>query len=127
MITLAGIKNVKPENYDEIWAVVRSLKKKPDWSVHVPVLSPSWDLFQTYLRLRDSGNWNKDTFDRIYRPRFLEEMKSEPALYMLEMAKALSDSGKHICMWCFCPDKDLCHRSLLAEILKEMGCEVTLL
>ena len=50
MITITNIKDADPKEYDEIWAVVRSLKNKADYMKHVPELSPSWNLFKKYLR-----------------------------------------------------------------------------
>lgn len=118
MITITNIRNVKPEEYDEIWAIVRSLKNKPAWSMHVPELSPSWDLFKKYLALKEAGNWNSQTFHTIYEPQFYEEMKQPQAQKALLKLRELDRQGKNICIWCFCTDVNLCHRSLVGKILK---------
>ena len=77
MITVTNIRKAKPEDFDEIWAIVRSLKSKSSYLTQVPELSPSWDLFKTYLKLRDDGNWNKQTFETIYKPRFLSQIAND--------------------------------------------------
>lgn len=41
MITITDIRNVNFAAYDEVWAIVRSLKN-PGNMKHVPELSPSW-------------------------------------------------------------------------------------
>lgn len=73
MITVTGIRNVNYAAYDEVWAIVRSLKN-PGKMKHAPEMSPSWALFKKYLQLRDTGKWNTDAFRSIYVPAFLKEM-----------------------------------------------------
>ena len=47
MVTVTDIRNVNYAAYDEVWAIVRSLKN-PGRMKHVPELSPSWNLFQRW-------------------------------------------------------------------------------
>lgn len=123
MIYITNIRNANPEKYDEIWGIVRSLKNKADYVKHVPELSPSWDLFKKYLALKEAGNWNQTTFDTIYRPQFMREMKAPEAQKAL---CELRDAGKEkdICIFCFCPTVNLCHRKLIGEILEYNGINV---
>lgn len=123
MITITNIKNADPKEYDEIWAVVRSLKNKADYMKHVPELSPSWNLFKTYLNLKEAGNWNENTFRTIYRPQFMDEMKSTEAQKMLIELKHAGET-KNVCIFCFCSDVNLCHRKLIGEILEYNGVPV---
>ena len=69
MITITNIKNINYADYDEVWAIVRSLKN-PGKMKHVPELSPSWNLFKKYLNLRDTGKWNAAAFQNVYVPTF---------------------------------------------------------
>ncbi len=62
MITVTDIRNVNDAAYDEVWAIVRSLKN-PRKMKHVPELSPSWVLFKKYMQLRDAKQWNADSFE----------------------------------------------------------------
>lgn len=124
MITITNIRNVKPNQYDEVWAIVRSLKNKAQHIKHVPELSPSWDLFKQYLRLRDSGQWNAAAFKSIYVPAFLREMQAEQARKKISELVELDRQGKKICLVCFCYDETLCHRSIIAGILQCMGVQV---
>lgn len=82
MIYFDTIRNI--DNYvsicSECWIIVRSLKNPINVSgikcQQVKELSPSWDLFTEYRRLKGSEEWNLDSFNRIYRPRFMSEIKS---------------------------------------------------
>ena len=102
--------------YDEIWLIVRSLKHMPAGHniYHVPQLAPSLDLFYTYLSLKRSGKWGVKAFDEIYKPRFLNEMRSAEALTYLN-ALAEKSKVKDILIVCYCTDKRTCHRSLVKQ------------
>lgn len=123
MITISDIRNVNYAAYDEVWAIVRSLKN-PGKMKHVPELSPSWDLFKKYMRLRDSGKWNADTFRNSYVPIFLKEVTCIEARKKLSKLVELDRQGKRICLICFCRDETLCHRSIIAGILQYAGIQV---
>ena len=123
MITVTDIRNVNHAAYDEVWAIVRSLKN-PGRMKHVPELSPSWALFKKYMQLRHAGQWNADTFKSVYVPVFLKEMSGmEPQRKLSELAR-LDRQGKRICLCCFCRDETLCHRSIIAGILQCAGIRV---
>lgn len=127
MVTVTNIRKAKPEDFDEIWAIVRSLKSKSSYLIQVPELSPSWDLFKTYLKLRDDGNWNKQTFETIYKPRFLSQITNDAtASKKLTELMQKDREGKRIALMCFCTDPSLCHRSLVAQILANYGVQTTL-
>ena len=123
MITITNIRNINYAEYDEVWAIVRSLRN-PGKMKHVPELSPSWKLFRTYLALRDVGKWNKTAFQNNYVPVFLKEMQNEVARRKLSELIDLDKHGKRICLSCFCPDETLCHRSIVAGILQYAGIQV---
>lgn len=122
MITFTNIRNAKPTEYEEIWAVVRSLKNQGQM-IHVPALSPSWNLFKTYINLRNGGKWNADTFQTIYVPTFLREMKTPNAQAALNELITAGHT-KNIAAVCFCTDQTLCHTSILAGILQYKGIEI---
>lgn len=127
MIYITHFRNANPRQFDELWAIVRRFKKCLTYHTHVPELSPNWDLFKTYLRLQNNEEWNEHTFQTIYKPQFMEQMKNDPeAQQTLLHLKELDEQGKKICLFCFCNDKNLCHRSLIAELLIQMGCNVIL-
>lgn len=111
------------ENCDEVWAIVRSLKAKPQGVKQVPELSPSWALFKRYLLLRDNNNWNDESFMEIYVPQFLREMKDPAAQAKLE---ELIEKGKNrkMAILCFCDNEATCHRSIIAGMLQSEGVRV---
>ena len=118
MITVTDIWTAKNGSYDEVWAVVRSIKNAPEGFRQVREPSPSWELFQEYRGLQARGEWGKEAFDDRYVPRFLEEMKGPAARKILDVLISKGSQGKHVCICCFCKDERLCHRSILAGILQ---------
>ena len=127
MITVANIKDIEPNQYDEVWAIVRSPKNAPRWMRHVPELSPSWPLFELYRNKRASFQWTKTAFEEEYVPRFLNEMQTSAAREKLNELFLRSHKGEHIAIACFCTDAEKCHRSIVASLLKGVGCEVEML
>lgn len=126
MIYTNSIRKVKKSDYDEIWAIVRSMKNPNPHMNQIQALSPSYALFKTYLDLKNAGNWNQETFNNIYKPQFLREMQNLQAQQMLDELCRLDKMGKKICLVCFCNDYLLCHRSLVADLLIAKGCNVTI-
>lgn len=123
MITITNIRNVDYKKYDEVWAIVRSIRNL-GMMHHVPELSPSWNLFKRYLQLRDVGKWNTETFRSVYVPIFLEELKATVAHRKLEELIESDSHGEDICLVCFCSDELTCHRSIIAGVLQYIGIQV---
>lgn len=123
MITVTNIRNVDHTAYDEVWAIVWSLKH-PGKMKHVPELSPSWGLFRRYLDLRNTGRWNTEAFQGIYVPTFLKEMQTAAARKKLNELVWLDRQGRHIALACFCSDETTCHRSIVAGILQHVGIQL---
>lgn len=121
MITIQHISQVNYADYDEVWAIVRSLKYSNSHIRHVPELSPSWALFKQYLRLREEGRWDENTFHRVYVPQFLKEMRGKKQQALLN---ELFSTTKRICLVCFCMEEELCHRSIIGGMLQGAGLEV---
>lgn len=126
MIYIKSIRNVKYAEHDEVWAIVRSLKNKSDKLKQVQELSPSLNLFFKYQKLAKENKWNETTFQNIYVPQFLKELKEgKHYIYpVLNQLCALDKAGKNICLVCFCPNEALCHRSIIAGLLQGVGCNV---
>lgn len=105
--------------YDEIWIITRTLKSVPKCGnvpiYHMPDLAPSSELLNYYLALRNAGNWNKETFETLYKPRFLKEMQSTRAICALEVLKERA-KDRHILLVCYCQNEELCHRSLVYQL-----------
>ncbi len=127
MIVTENIRNVRNGNYDQVWAIVRSLKNPGKTLIHVPELSPSLRLFWDYRYWAQHGIWNADTFEKVYKPRFLSQIAEDPAAQAkLDELAALDAAGKRIALVCFCTDMHLCHRALVAQILRDRGIQVTM-
>lgn len=111
---------------DEIWLIVRSLKKldynKSMSMMYVPELSPSPELYRKYLEWKAQGIWNKKVFTEKYVPNFLEDMCQTEAQETLK--NLLEESkNKNIMLACYCGDETICHRSIIIGILQGMGAE----
>lgn len=121
MVTICQISQLNYNNFDEVWAIVRSLKYGNPKIRHVPELSPSWSLFTQYMRLREEGKWNEETFQKTYVPQFLKEMRGEK---QQKLMNELFATKKRICLVCFCAEEELCHRSIIGGMLQGAGLEV---
>ena len=126
MIYITSISNAKRGEYDATYAIVRSMKNPSAWITQMPELSPEWNLFKKYLELRDDGNWNKKSFREIYVPEFIKSIKNNPAAvsWLNELYRLDQKEGKNICLVCFCKDETLCHRIIIAGLLRGIGCNV---
>ena len=125
MIKITNIRNIgNYENYDEIWAIVRSLKSKSNKLIQAPELAPSSRLLGTCLGLKDNEELTEQTFQSEYVPRFLKEMNNPIAREKLAYLWQADKSGKKICLVCFCTKESICHRSIIAGILQGSGANV---
>lgn len=125
MITIKSIKNVKYEDHDHVWAIVRSMKYQNPNITQVAALSPPQELFRKYLEWRDLGVWTHELFLEKYVPEFLTYIHEDYwAQRFLGALVEFDRAGKDICLVCFCPDETLCHRSIIAGLLQGMGCNV---
>jgi uncharacterized protein YeaO (DUF488 family) len=53
-----------------------------------------------------------------YVPRYLEEMKAEPAKSAINRLAVMAESGR-ITLMCICEDEARCHRKLLRDLIIE--------
>jgi len=127
MIHLGNILHINPYEYDEVWVIcysVGDILDKIDNNTnvfHVPELAPSKELFDKYRTMVHSGNWNREAFIKYYVPIFLEDIrKNDNALKHLKSLVEKSEE-KNIILTCFCEDESICHRSIVAGILKNLG------
>lgn len=128
MIETVSVRNLRSNDYDVVYAIVRSPGKLRG-SANIQIvkeLSPDWNLFKLYLGLRDEGKWGKEAFEALYKPRFLDQIANDRAAQTrLREIADLDKAGKRVALVCFCTDPSTCHRSLVAGLLKSMGCDVT--
>jgi uncharacterized protein YeaO (DUF488 family) len=88
------------------------------YDVWLPNLSPSEPLVRGALAARDARDWK--AFVRHYRA----EMKSANVSRVLDTLAALSHQTD-FSVGCYCQDEARCHRSVLRELLKERGADVS--
>lgn len=126
MIYLANFQNYSSLKCDEVWAIVRSLNTKPSDVRQVSELSPSKGLFYKYLDLKKKNMWGTNSFNEIYVPQFLQEIKENRTVTspLLNYLYSADKHGKNIALLCFCSDEELCHRSIIGGLLQGVGISV---
>ena len=84
MITICSIRDAKPEEHDETWAIVRSYKNVSPKVRQVAELSPSWDLFSKYRGFVSENRWGVEAFEGTYLPQFINEIRSGSARELID-------------------------------------------
>lgn len=123
MITVCKISDVHRGEYDRVYCIMRYFHGGCNWIIHNPSLAPSSKIFSAYRRAKEEGRWDEDYFKSNYVGAFLQEMLSDEARVALQYHAAEGDK-KNIALVCCCPDESMCHRSIIAGLLKGMGADV---
>lgn len=84
------------------------------YDVWFPNLSPSEALLKESFPIKSDKGW------KLFRRRFLTEMKSPSARRMLELLAAMSRQTD-FSVGCYCENESICHRSILRELLEAAG------
>ena len=129
MVIVANTGNIVPEEYDEVWIIMRSIRsvdaslKYALNAIQVDELSPSQQLFGWYRNEKEHFRWDEETFKNSYVPRFLHEMHSDSSKKVLNRLYSLSNARK-ICICCSCTTEKICHRSIIGGLLAGAGAVV---
>lgn len=124
MLKVGNISQLNEHQYDENWLIVRKPDEIPAYVKHVPRLSPSPELFRKYRETYHAGEFNQEFFEQVYAPQFLKELaEDEQAIEILDELVAASYE-KDIFLACYCEDESMCHRSIIAGVLKGMGAKI---
>jgi uncharacterized protein YeaO (DUF488 family) len=84
------------------------------YDVWFPNLAPSEDLLKTFFPISDDAQWG------MFKRKFLTEMRSATAKRDLELLAALSHET-NLAIGCYCANELRCHRSILRELLADLG------
>lgn len=123
LIFLEKIANMNQlaEKYDKIYVIVRSIGKRnilmADNILHLPVLSPSWNLFAKYLNACKEKQFSEQWFQYVYVKQFLSEMQSQECRDALNKLYQEAQT-KNIAIVCYCKEENLCHRSIIMGLLQ---------
>ncbi len=127
MIMVTDLETAKEIDADAKYAVVRSYKRPIPGIEQLKFLSPSWNLFREYMKLREDRMWGRTSFEESYAPKFIEEIAYDrEARKILHRLLERDKAGETIVLACFCKNEALCHRLILADILKGLGGDVRL-
>jgi uncharacterized protein YeaO (DUF488 family) len=87
------------------------------YDVWFPNLSPSPELVEEAQRAADVRAWNN------FKRKFRREMSAPDRSRELDILAALSHQT-NLSLGCYCEDENLCHRSVLRQLLAERGAKV---
>jgi len=87
------------------------------YDVWFPNLAPTEPLLKETFPVKDERAW------KTFRRKFTAELKAPSARRDLELLAALSHHTS-FSIGCYCEDEAHCHRSILRELLQDLGAEV---
>lgn len=87
------------------------------YDVWFPNLAPTEPLLKETFPVKDERAW------KTFRRKFTAELKAPSARRDLELLAALSHHAS-FSIGCYCEDEAHCHRSILRELLQDLGAEV---
>lgn len=87
------------------------------YDVWFPNLAPSEELLKASFPMTDESGM------KTLRRKFLAELKAPAARRELELLAALSHLTD-FSIGCYCEHEALCHRSILREVLEELGAKI---
>ena len=87
------------------------------YDVWFPNLAPTEPLLKETFPVKDERAW------KTFRRKFAAELKAPSARRDLELLAALSRHTS-FSVGCYCEDEAHCHRSILRELLRDLGAEV---
>ena len=125
-VQIHDAKKITDKNALKIFGV-RIAKFLPTGWVHFGEMTPSKTLLFKAKDLEKKGNWGKESFEREYLPFFLNEIKQNKKAKM-EFNDILShlESGRDVYYACYCGNVHICHRSIVAELIKRKGFAINL-
>lgn len=85
-------------------------------------LAPSNELYSFAMQNKNNPNWWE-----LYASAFKEELETSDKKVGLDIVQGFINEGFNVNLICYCGDYTKCHRSLVADKLREMGIEVRLL
>jgi uncharacterized protein YeaO (DUF488 family) len=125
MIEFRKLAGLKVNEYDRVFAIVRSMRFNIKGVERVKELAPSPDLFRKQQAWSREGIWTQDKFDKEFVEEFLEDLShSKDSIDMLNFLYYLDKQGDNICCICYCGTESMCHRSIIAGILQGTGANV---
>lgn len=120
MIHITSLSKLSNYNNATKFAIVRTLEHKIPDVEQLGILSPTKELHSYCCDLQSQGIWNIQTFNTKYRPRFIAEMTSPFSRMTLEELASRSHT-EEIVLACSCSDIKLCHRKIIATLLRGLN------
>ena len=124
MINICSIRDLKNYPNATKYAIVRSLSRPIANVEQLSELSPNKQLFFWYRNTVNSGTWGPELYINEYVPKFMAQMRSDKKAQEILIDLIKRSKREEIALACFCSDLNLCHRKIVAAILKENGAEM---
>jgi len=106
---------------------VRFAKFLPNGWVYKNQLTPSNKLLSVVTDLKKKGIWNAVSFQSEYLPVFLKELKNNPeAKKEFEEIISTLEKGIDVQYACYCTEPKICHRGIIAELVRRKGFKVVI-
>lgn len=88
----------------------------------MPNLAPEKALVNEYIRLKNAKLWSERMFEEWYTPLFLKQMYTRNETRgALNYIYKLITNGDDVVIACYCHNKDMCHRTLIAQEMAKHG------
>lgn len=121
MLTICSLSDLRNHQSDINYMAVRFLKNKINGVENLPQLSPSPELFSKLKQCRTVEEFNS------FKESFLKEMEAQTSKEAIYSIKEILDLGYSVTICCYCGSREKCHTKFLAEMFKELGCEVSII
>lgn len=119
--SLSKLKAIQEPNDVNLF-IVRNPKGDVQGLTVFSYLAPSSELYSFAMENKNNPNWWN-----IYKEAFELELDSRDKQIGLQIVQDYLMQGMNVNLVCYCGNPEYCHRSLVGNRLKEMGCEVRIL
>ena len=119
--SLAQLKTIQ-EPGDVNLFIVRNPKQNIKDVTVFSYLAPSSELYSFAMENKNNPKWWE-----IYKKEFELELENRDKKIGLQIVQDYLMQGMNVNLICYCGNAEYCHRSLVGEKLKQMGCEVRIL
>lgn len=112
-------------NASEVYLITLSEKLKNEFESrganYIKSLGPSPRLWSAVQDMKNEGTWNVSRFNTYYRNEYLTSLMDRPSsLASVNLLASKYLRGENIYLVCFCQNPDICHRTILEELLIKM-------
>lgn len=106
----------------ELLMFCKKLEKEKKYE---PELFPSVHVSEEADRyLKENPIWNEYVFRKVYLPNYLKSVNLEKGKKEITEIITHLNKGENVYYACYCANEKICHRNIVAGIIKKQGFEV---